>query len=565
MTNAVPAVALIGKLVEIVGPRHVLTSRAQTQPFATGYRFGRGPVVAVVRPASLLEQWRAFVACIEHDHIVIVQAANTGLTGGSTPFGTYDRGVVVINTMRIGGIHLVRDGHQAICLSGATLHDLESRLAPLGREPHSVIGSSCVGASVVGGICNNSGGALIRRGPAYTECALFARVDASGAVHLENHLGLRLGTDPESILRRLERGDFTDADLTADDRPASGRGYDQRVRQIDSQTPARFNADPTWLFEAAGCAGRLMVLAVRVDTFPAEQRSAAFYIGTNDPADLTRLRRRMLGEFEHLPVAAEYMHRDAYRLAETYGKDSYLVIKWLGTRLLPRLFAVKQRFNQFVGRVPGVGPDFSERMLQFAARFWPSHLPRRMNEFRDQFEHHLILKVSDECIEPARSLVQQMFPSPEGAAFECTPEEAQSAFRHRFVMAGAAIRFQSIECNRVGDLIALDVSLRRDDTEWFERLPAEVGQQLEGAFYYGHFFCHVLHQDYVLRRGVDAESVKHRLLDLLAGRGAKYPAEHNVGHLYEAEPSLATHYRSLDPANALNPGIGRTSRNRGWA
>jgi FAD/FMN-containing dehydrogenase len=43
---------------------------------------------------------------------------------------------------------------------------LERALKPIGREPHSVFGSTCIGASVVGGICNNSEGTLIRRGPA---------------------------------------------------------------------------------------------------------------------------------------------------------------------------------------------------------------------------------------------------------------------------------------------------------------------------------------------------------------------------------------------------------------
>jgi D-lactate dehydrogenase (quinone) len=74
--------------------------------------------------------------------------------------------VVIINTLRIGGIFPVCGGDQVICLSGATLYELERVLAPLGREPHSVIGSSCPGASLIGGICNNSGEALVSRGPA---------------------------------------------------------------------------------------------------------------------------------------------------------------------------------------------------------------------------------------------------------------------------------------------------------------------------------------------------------------------------------------------------------------
>nr|WP_276593065.1 hypothetical protein [Sphingomonas sp. GC_Shp_3] len=42
--------------------------------------------------------------------------------------------------------------------------------------------------------------------------------------------------------------------------------------------------------------------------------------------------------------------------------------------------------------------------------------------------------------------------------------------------------------------------------------------------YYGHFFCHVLHQDYVLKLGSDAATVKRDMLALLDIRGAEYPA-----------------------------------------
>lgn len=79
--------------------------------------------------------------------------------------------------MRIDGIQLINNASQVICLPGSTLNELENQLKPFGREPHSVIGSSCIGASVIGGICNNSGGALVQRGPAYTEMALYAQLN----------------------------------------------------------------------------------------------------------------------------------------------------------------------------------------------------------------------------------------------------------------------------------------------------------------------------------------------------------------------------------------------------
>ena len=50
------------------------------------------------------------------------------------------------------------------------------------------------------------------------------------------------------------------------------------------------------------------------------------------------------------------------------------------------------------------------------------------------------------------------------------------------------------------------------------------------------------------------------MLERLAARGAKFPAEHNVGHLYEAEPVVKEFHRQLDPTNTFNPGIGKTGK-----
>ena len=42
--------------------------------------------------------------------------------------------------------------------------------------------------------------------------------------------------------------------------------------------------------------------------------------------------------------------------------------------------------------------------------------------------------------------------------------------------------------------------------------------------------------------------------------GAKYPAEHNVGHVYKAEKDHIAFFEKLDPTNTFNPGIGETSK-----
>ncbi|MBY8825390.1 D-lactate dehydrogenase [Sphingomonas colocasiae] len=556
---------LIAALSGIVGRRHVLTQAGATRFYRLGFRSGAGDALAVVRPASLVHLWQVLQACAGADVAVIMQAANTGLTGGSTPAeGGYDRPVVIVSVRRIKGIVTLDDARQVLCLPGSTLHELERTLRPLGREPHSVIGSSCFGASVIGGVCNNSGGSLVRRGTAYTQYALFVRSTPDGGLELVNHLGIDLGDDPIEMLRRIDDGHFTHP--TADGSlSASDTGYARQIRDIDAASPARHNADPRCLYEASGSAGKVAVLAVRLDTFPLEAETRTFYIGCNDPARLAELRRRILGDCDTLPIAAEYLHAEAFDLADRYGKDQFLLIDWLGTDRLPRFFALKSRLDGMFFRFRWLPANLVDRALHIAGRFWPDHLPHRMRAWRQRFEHHLLLKTSAGAAASEMRELLHDWQSQDCDVFECSAAEAQKAFLHRFVIAGAAIRCQAVNPRRTGGVLALDIALRRNDRDWFETLPEPISAQLLHRLYYGHFLCHVLHQDYITAPGTDCEALKAQMLAQLDARGARYPAEHNVGHSYRAPPALADFYRDLDPANRFNPGIGFTSRLRNHA
>jgi D-lactate dehydrogenase (quinone) len=395
--------------------------------------------------------------------------------------------------------------------------------------------------------------------------ALYARIDEAGEVQLINHLGVKLGDDPEKILEKLDREDFTEADIDyTTGHAASNHDYAHDVRKIDADTPGRFNADPKRLFEASGSAGKVMIFAVRLDTFPKERETKVFYIGTNSPAELTKIRRHILAHFSDLPVEGEYLHRVAFDIAEEYGKDTFLAIRYLGSGWLPTLFALKGRFDAVVGQIRLLPRYLSDKVMQAIGQIFPKHLPKRMREYRDRYEHYLMLKMAGTATSEARSFLQSIFPSVDGNFFECTPDEGEKAFLHRFAAAGAAIRYRAIHHRDVEDIVALDIALRRNDRNWVETLPGDVQRQIIHKLYYGHFFCHVFHRDYIIRKGCDTMQVEHRMLKLLDARGAEYPAEHNVGHLYEAKPALLGHYRSLDPCNCFNSGIGRTSKSLRW-
>lgn len=557
---------LIARLREILGPVQVKTAAGQTARYRQGFRSGGGDALAVVFPETLLQQWQVLKACVEADVVMIMQAANTGLTEGSTPVESgYDRPVVILNTLRMDGVHLLGQGEQIVSLPGATLFSLEKLLAPLNRQPHSVIGSSCIGASVTGGVCNNSGGALVQRGPAYTELACYARLSDAGELELVNELGIDLGDSPEEILSRLQAGDFKPEDVSHDNRLASDKEYGARVRDVDADTPARFNADPRRLHGASGCAGKLAVFALRLDTYANKAREAVFYIGSNDTRVLGDLRRHILARFEQLPEVAEYLHRDCFDLAHRYGKDTVVMIDKLGTDRLPLFFQLKSRADTLLNKVPLLPKQLSDRVMQLLSRVWPEVLPERMLDFRQRYEHHLILKMADGGIDEAEAYLAELLGGERGDFFRCDSAEAGKAMLHRFAAAGAAVRYEAIHADRVEGVLPLDIALPRNTEDWFETLPPEIDAKLEAKLYYGHFMCLVFHQDYIVKKGVDPAALKAEMLALLDQRGGEYPAEHNVGHLYQAKPALADFYRELDPCNSFNPGIGKMSRKKYYA
>ncbi len=565
MTVNVDTQSLIASMRDVVGQAYLLTDQAKKQPYTKGFRFGAGEALAVVRPGTLVEIWRVLKLCVESDVAVIMQAANTGLTGGSTPDGKdYDRPLVIISTMRIDDIQLVDNGKQIVGLAGSTLFGLEETLAPYGREPHSVIGSSCIGASIVGGICNNSGGALVKRGPAYTELALFAQIDANGNLSLINNLGINLGSEPEEILSNLENKCYKETDVQHPDARASDNEYDERVRDVDSDTPSRFNNDGRRLHDASGCAGKLAVFAVRLDTFPIPEKKQVFYVGSNDAAVFTKVRRDILSTFKNLPDSGEYLHRDCYDVSKKYGKDMFIVISKLGAKFIPKLFAFKRKFDAFTDSLGFLPNKMSDRVMQYMSYLFPNHLPKRMEEYRDKYQHHWILEMSNEGVDEAKAYLDAFFKTNEGGYFECTEEEADKAILHRFVAGGAIGRYHVMHSKEVGAMMTIDVALRRNDPDWFEVLPKEIDDQIDTKLYYGHLFCHVMHQNNVLKKGADAKQLKGKILETFDARSAEYPAEHNVGHEYFAKDALKNFYRELDPTNSFNPGIGKTTKLKNW-
>ena len=556
---------MIQELIDVIGSKYVITASWKKTPYSNGWRYGNGEAFAVVRPGSLIELWKILKVCLKADVIVIMQAANTGLTGGSTPNSNdYDRPIVIVNTLRIDDIHLINEGKQIIGFSGSTLYDLEKKLEPINREPHSIIGSTSIGASIIGGVCNNSGGSLVQRGPAFTELALYAKVNRDGELELINELEINLGSSPEEILNNLQNKNYDKLDVINSNKLASDNKYSEIVRQVKSTIPARYNADERLLYNVSGCAGKLAVFAVRLDTYPKPKKNQVFYVGSNNPNDFWKIRRDILKTFKTLPTLGDYVHRDCYDAAKKYSKDTFLVIEKLGTNFLPTLFELKRKVDIITSKFKFFPDHFSDRLMQFLSNFWPNHLPKNMEEFRDLYEHHWIIEMSDDGINEAKEYFNNFFKDKKGEYFLCNEKEGKKAMLHRYVSASAIGRYHNINKNKHGEMLSLDIAFPRNEKNWFEKLSPEIDELLEMKLYYGHLFCHVQHLNYIVKKGVDGEALKEKLLNTYKERGAEYPAEHNVGHEYSANPTLLKFYKKLDPTNFFNPGIGKTSKLKNW-
>jgi D-lactate dehydrogenase len=66
---------LIEGLRTDVGDRNLITRQDKKEPYCTGFRFGSGAALAVVRPATLVELWRSLVLCVEADDLLAAIAS----------------------------------------------------------------------------------------------------------------------------------------------------------------------------------------------------------------------------------------------------------------------------------------------------------------------------------------------------------------------------------------------------------------------------------------------------------------------------------------------------------
>ena len=96
--------------------------------------------------------------------------------------------------------------------------------------------------------------------------------------------------------------------------------------------------------------------------------------------------------------------------------------------------------------------------MQFLSIFWPNHLPKRIEEYREKFDHHWIIEMSDEGIDEARDYFKHFFSCSEGDFFECSDKEGKKAILHRYTAASAFGRYSKIFEHKIGGQISMDIA-----------------------------------------------------------------------------------------------------------
>ena len=68
-----------------------------------------------------------------------------------------------------------------------------------------------------------------------------------------------------------------------------------------------------------------------------------------------------------------------------------------------------------------------------------------MEVFRDKYEHHWVIEMTDEGIKEAEKYFNNFFKNNEGDFFICNSKEAKKAMLHRYVSASAIGRYQALK------------------------------------------------------------------------------------------------------------------------
>ena len=578
--------ALPAKLSRIVGEENILDGRqgsTRTSPFLVGARLGGGgEALAIITPRSLREVVSCVRLIVDADCVIVPQGANTGLTGGSVPRAhTGDkRPIVVVSMKHLDAFFPIDDGERVVCMAGAGLATLSREIPQWfpDRESHSILGSTFLNPTTAAGVALGSGGTQLRKGPAYTDRAMFIKVDRNkfgeNVVEVINNLGIRGIEDDDfqegkgSAVEQLDayQLDVKDGYSRAMAKSSQSRNgvacahdasYAHQICVHDHNV-SRYNANCAGS-ECNRSEGKVLILATVHDTFPRPITSRTFWISFDTLETALQFRREVcLASPDDLPVSMEYMNRDAFDVVDRSGRVMASVIKVVGVSgaMLKNLWNTKL----WVDSLPFAGANLlCDKLLYRLNQLFPATLPDRIMDTGKTMDHHVAITVGEFGHGNMDRLLDrlQSFASTHGKSkiviHECqSASEVLSLTAFRFVAAPA---FRTWCVGEGAQGISVDYALPKNGGQ----IPKLSTLPLK-RMRYSHFGCNVVHEDLAFPRDVDPLETKMELKAVVEhDSGGKLPAEHGHGTEYHAPRETQERWMKMDPLNVFNPGVGGLS------
>jgi len=607
--------AILDSLIQIVGAENVI-SGLQVNSSNTLYLKGPRPLLgtnnctalAIVTPTSLEQAVQSLQAIVDADCICIPQGANTGLTGGSTPRSGEEnqdphhrpRPTIILNMRKLNTMFPIDHGKRVVCLAGAGIATLSQNLQDWGfddRESHSTLGSTFLNPTTAAGVAYGSGGTQLRKGPVYTDRALYVRIKGKNKwdeniLEIVNTLdidGLRdedfLPTHWSTPLKQLdlytrdvmngyrrkmswttssnnvaEGGKGKQEDNSNKTRMASDQDYAHRVSLSDKATVNRWNAD-TRGEDCNRSEGKVLILATVHDTFPKPLSTQTFWIAFSDLDTALNFRRQVcLHNPQDLPISVEYMDRDTFDVVDSAGRVLATLIKLFGAGDIIRiLWKTKSKMEAKSWQDADL---ICDKILYKVNSWLPPVLPPPLMALGKSKDHHVAITVGEFGDGELNRFMERLkqFHDSHSKSMEiypCLANECRSVTAFRFACA-PAFRTWCVGNNVQG--ISVDYALPNNGGHK-PSLQDEDNQPLK-RLRYSHFGCNVVHEDLAYSLGVDTHSAKMRLKKLVEDQClGKLPAEHGHGIEYQAPKDTQERWMKMDPLNVMNPGIGGLSMN----
>jgi len=579
---------LVEKLRSIVGSNNVYAQGdSQQNVYLKGARLGQGTALAVCRPGTLQEAVDSLRAIVEADAIVIPQGANTGLTGGSVPRDDTNRTAVVLNMRRLNKIIKINEtnaastatnkhNYQMLCHAGVGIHDLSMEAASIQRESHSILGSTFLNPSVAAGVSLGSGGSQMRKGPVFTERALWAKVTKDGQVQVYNTTGFDAPTE-EELLEMIDSGNLASTSSSSSSSSTTSasfspglssdaKRYCQSLCTINDGKVSRCNADTRGI-DPVRSEGKVLILASVHETFPVPESTRNVWVSCNSLQTAQLFKQQvLLVAPSDLPISCEYMNRDTMNVVDQGGRAlCHTLLRFGIGPHFEKMWDLKiniesiQMFSSFFSTLP-------DTFLSMINNVFPSILPQAMIELSGQYNHHMLIKVGDfghDEIEHFEERMQVFLNKYKGndalpcvAVHALNENEAKRVGVFRFAAAPA---FRTWCVGRQLQGVSIDYSLPKNHTT----LPSVNGSNKESDAVvrcrYSHFGCNVVHEDVAWKAGVDVEERKMKIKKLVEKEGGSLPAEHGHGTEYVAPTETRQRWMKMDPRNVLNPGVGGLS------